>query len=172
MTKAGAETVSRHQRGVRPQSPAMKDEPFARNITPPVARTAPPPQQSRIGTVDSGILSQRCFADERDAIRYVEAVAWPDGPVCPHCGTVGKYYDLSNTRLGLKKCAACRKQFTVRIGTIFQSSPIPLYKWLQAIYLVHAGDGLNAHQLHRTLEVTYKTAWHMVRKLRALTVAH
>lgn len=115
------------------------------------------------------IFNRPYFHDEKAALTELESLLWPDGPVCPHCGSIGSAYDLSKTRIGLKKCAAkgCRKQFTVRVGTIFEDSHIPLHKWLQAVHLLCASKkGISSHQLHRTLEVTYKTAWFMSHRLR------
>ncbi len=113
------------------------------------------------------VLSKPYFHDEAAAFAKLEEIVWPDGPVCPHCGGMDKAYDLSKTRMGLKKCGHCRKQFTVRVGTVFEQSKVPLHKWMQAAYLVCASKkGVSAHQLHRTLEVTYKTAWFMMHRLR------
>lgn len=113
------------------------------------------------------ILSKPYFSDEATAFEHVETILWPNGPVCPHCGSVGKHYDLRKTREGLRKCAVCRKQFTVRVGTIFESSHIPLHKWLQAIYLMCSSrKGINSHQLHCILKITYKTAWLLSRRIR------
>lgn len=113
------------------------------------------------------ILSKPYFHDEQAAFQYVESVLWPNGPVCPHCRDTKRFYDLSKTRIGLRKCASCRKQFTVRIGSIFESTHVELHKWLQAIYLLCASKkGFSAHQLHRVLEVTYKTAWFMAHRIR------
>jgi len=113
------------------------------------------------------VLSKPFFHDEVAAFAHVEAILWPKGPVCPHCGNMGKHYDLAKTRIGLRKCAECRKQFTVRVGTVFESSHVELHKWLQAVYLVCASKkGVSAHQMHRILEVTYKTAWFMMHRIR------
>lgn len=115
------------------------------------------------------ILSKPYFHNEEAAFAYLEGVIWPSGPVCPHCGNADKVYELKGkaTRVGLKKCGACRKQFTVKVGTVFESSHVPLYKWLQAAYLMCSSKkGISAHQLHRVLEVTYKTAWFMAHRLR------
>lgn len=116
------------------------------------------------------VLSKPYFHDEQAAIDYLESVIWPNGSHCPHCGNAGKIYALKkgeSTRLGLKKCAECRKQFTVKVGTVFESSHVPLHKWLQASYLLASSKkGFSAHQLHRTLGVTYKTAWFMFHRLR------
>ena len=114
------------------------------------------------------VLSHPRFHDEAEAFKWVEAIMWPKGAVCPFCGNVGKHYDLK-TRPGVRKCGAkeCRKQFTVRVGTIFESSHIPMTKWLQAIHLLCSSKkGISSHQLHRTLEVTYKTAWFHSHRIR------
>lgn len=113
------------------------------------------------------VLSKPYFHDEAEAFRFVEGVLWASGPVCPHCGGVERVYDLTKTRIGLKKCGQCRKQFTVRVGTIFEDSHLPLHKWLQAIYLMCSSKkGISAKQLERTLEVTYKTAWFLAHRIR------
>ncbi len=114
------------------------------------------------------VLSKPYFHDEEAAFSHLEGVLWPQGPVCPHCGSIsGKHYDLRKTRVGLRKCSDCRKQFTVRVGTVFESSHIPLHKELQAVYLMCASKkGVSAHQVHRILEVTYKTAWFLCHRIR------
>lgn len=126
------------------------------------------------------ILSKPYFHDEAAAFEYVEGLIWGLEPVCPHCGVVGRAYALKNVRSkpskknpegvvrhGLKKCGACRSQFTVRKGTIFEESHLPLHKWLQAIYLMCASKkGISALQLQRTLEVQYNTAWFLAHRIR------
>ena len=114
-----------------------------------------------------GLYDER-FTDADAAAAYLENVRWPDGPVCPHCGEFErKPYRLKNQKRRLLKCAACRKQFTVTVGTIFESSHIPLNKWLLAFYLLCSSKkGMSAHQLHRMLGVTYKTAWFMAHRIR------
>jgi len=115
------------------------------------------------------IFNRPYFHNEKAAFAELESLLWPDGPVCPHCGSFGNAYNLSKTRIGLKKCAAkeCRKQFTVRVGTVFEDSHIPLHKWLQAVHLLCASKkGISSHQLHRSLEITYKSAWFMSHRLR------
>lgn len=114
------------------------------------------------------VLSKPYFHDEAKAFEYLEGVLWPEGPVCPHCGSVsGKHYDLRKTRLGLRKCSDCRKQFTVKVGTVFEQSHIPLNKVLQAVYLMTSSKkGISAHQLHRVLEITYKAAWFLAHRIR------
>jgi len=116
------------------------------------------------------VLSKPYFHDEAAAFRHLESVLWPEGPVCPHCGSLNtKHYDLGKTRLGLRKCAekGCRKQFTVKVGTVFESAHIPLNKMLQAVYLMTSSKkGISAHHLHRVLEVTYKSAWFLAHRIR------
>ncbi|WP_102958547.1 IS1595 family transposase [Mangrovicella endophytica] len=120
------------------------------------------------------VLSRAYFHDEAAAFDHVEKVLWPHGPVCPHCQNSERVYRLENVvgktgkvRHGLKKCGACRKQFTVRVGTIFESSHIPLHKWLQAIHLMTASKkGISSNQLHRVLEITLKSAWFLSHRIR------
>src|SRR4051812_4696000 len=117
----------------------------------------------------TSILSADHFHNEEAAYRFVEARVWPNGPVCPRCkGTerVGKMAGKS-TRPGVYKCYACRKPFTVKVGTVFESSHIALRIWLQAIFLVASSKkGVSANQLHRTLGVTLKTAWFLGHRIR------
>jgi transposase-like protein len=127
------------------------------------------------------ILSKPYFHDEAAAFKHVESVLWMNGAVCPHCKSEARHYSLKNVmtkpsaknpegkvRHGLWKCKECRKQFTVRIGTIFEESHLELHKWLQAIYLmVSSKKGISAHQMHRTLEVQYRTAWFLCHRIRA-----
>lgn len=114
-------------------------------------------------------LSAPHFHNEEAAYAYVEARVWPTGPVCPHCGgldRVGKMGGKS-TRIGTYKCYQCRKPFTVKVGTIFEASHVPMHYWLQAIYLMCASKkGVSSNQLHRTLGVTLKTAWFMSHRIR------
>lgn len=117
------------------------------------------------------LLSRPYFHDDAAALAHLEAVLWPNGPVCPHCGAVDRIYALKGAstakRPGLRKCGHCRKQFTVTVGTIFEASHAPLHKWLQAFHLlVSSKKGISAHQLHRVLEVTYRTAWFMAHRIR------
>jgi transposase-like protein len=108
------------------------------------------------------------FQDPFAAADYLESIRWPNGPVCPHCGdSERKHYLLKSKTRKLWKCAACRKQFTVTVGTIFERSHIPLHKWLLAFYLLCSSKkGMSAHQLHRMLGVTYKSAWFMAHRIR------
>lgn len=114
-------------------------------------------------------LSAPHFHDAEKARQYLEAQVWPHGPVCPHCGVVGGHYELQGktTRPGLYKCHMCREPFTVTVGTVSERSKIPLNKWLMAVYLLCSSrKGMSSHQLHRTLGITYKTAWFMTHRIR------
>jgi len=114
-------------------------------------------------------LSARHFHDEEAAYEYVEARIWRDGPVCPHCGGVERISKMQgkSTRIGTYKCYQCRKPFTVKIGTIFEASHVPMHIWLQAMYLIAGSKkGISSNQLHRTLGVTLKTAWFMSHRIR------
>jgi transposase-like protein len=119
------------------------------------------------------------FSDEEEAYKLLERIRWPDGPVCPHCGTIDSAYYLEprdgprKTRTGKQtfrrvwKCADCRQQFSVTVGTIFEDSKIPLAKWLMAIHLMCAGkNGVAALELKRTLGISYKSAWFMCHRIR------
>jgi transposase-like protein len=128
----------------------------------------------------TSVLNEPYFNDEAAAFERLEQIVWPNGPVCPFCGNMGRMYALNGVRTkpskkhpegivrhGLRKCGECRKQFTVRRGTIFEDSPIPLHQWFQAAYLLCASKkGISANQLHRTLGVTLQTAWFMGHRLR------
>jgi transposase-like protein len=109
------------------------------------------------------------LCNEEAAIAYVEARMWPDGPICPHCGVVGEASRSTGktTRAGLWNCRACRKPFTVRMGSIFESSHVPLHIWLQAIYLMCSSKkGISTRQLQRTLGGSMKTAWFLGHRIR------
>ena len=116
------------------------------------------------------VLSKPYFHNEAKAFEYLENILWADGIVCPHCGTVGgRVYELKgkSTRIGLKKCGECRQQFTVKVGTVFEHGRMPLNKMLQAVFLMTSSKkGISAHQLHRTLEITYKSAWFLAHRIR------
>ena len=126
------------------------------------------------------VLSAKYMHDEAAAFEHVEAMLWQAGQVCPHCGVVDDVVKLTGIRTkaskkhpegtvrhGLWRCRACRGQFTVRKGTIFEESHIPLHKWLQAIHLmVSSKKGVSSHQLHRVLDITYKSAWFMSHRIR------
>jgi len=109
------------------------------------------------------------LTDEKAAFAYVEARLWPHGPTCPHCGTVGEATAMNGktTRMGLWNCRACRKPFTVRMGTLFESSHVPLHVWLQAIYLICSSKkGVSTRQMQRTLGGSMKTAWFLMHRIR------
>jgi transposase-like protein len=119
-------------------------------------------------------LLQPHFQDPDRAREYLESKRWPDGPVCPHCGVIGEAVHLeprdgadTHARRGALKCRACRKQFSVTVGTIFEDSHIPLNKWLMAYHLLCSSKkGMSAHQLHRMLGISYKSAWFMAHRIR------
>lgn len=110
--------------------------------------------------------------DEAAAHEFVESVLWPDGAICLHCGGADRVTKVranpeKRIRVGLWRCGDCKKQFTVKVGTIFEDSKVKMHLWLQAIVLMTASKkGISAHQLHRTLDVTYKTAWFMEHRIR------
>src|SRR6266542_2502532 len=121
---------------------------------------------------DLQILSPH-FTNREAAVEYLERLRWPDGPVCPHCAkgeTDGRHHyhiKAKSTSRKLWKCYSCRKQFTVTVGTIFEDSHVPLNKVLLAFYLLCSSKkGMSAHQLHRMLGVTNKTAWFMCHRIR------
>ena len=114
-------------------------------------------------------LSAPHFHNEQAAYDYVEARIWPNGPVCPKCGGVERIGLMGgkSTRIGLYKCYQCRSPFTVKIGTIFEASHVPMRLWLQAIYLIASSKkGFSSNQLHRTLGTSLKTAWFMSHRIR------
>lgn len=127
------------------------------------------------------VLSSPHFHDEAKAFEYLESIVWADGVTCPHCGTIGgRVYDLAGVRgkpskkspegaarHGLKKCGECRKQFTVKVGTVFEHARMPLHKMLQAVHLIMSSKkGISSHQLARVLEVQYNTAWFLSHRIR------
>jgi transposase-like protein len=117
----------------------------------------------------ASILNQPFMYDEEAAYAFVESKIWPMGPVCPHCGGTerNKRMEGKATRVGLYKCYDCRSQFTVKVGTIFESSHIKMHLWLQAIFLMASSKkGISSNQLHRTLGITLKSAWFMAQRIR------
>src|SRR6185312_13996029 len=115
------------------------------------------------------VLSADHFHDEAAALAFVEARLWPNGPVCPRCGETARVGRMNgkSTKLGQCKCYVCRKPFAVTVGTIFESSHIPLHIWLQAMHLLGSSKkGISTHQLHRTLGVTLKSAWFLSHRIR------
>src|SRR5689334_25389947 len=117
----------------------------------------------------ASILNSAHFHNEEAAYEFVEPRIWPNGPVCVHCGCyerIGKMGGKS-TRIGTYKCYDCRKPFTVKVGTIFEGSHIPLRLWLQGIFLIASSKkGISSNQLHRTLGITLKSAWFMSHRIR------
>src|SRR5437588_6107178 len=115
-------------------------------------------------------LTNRIFHDEDTARRHFEALRWPDGPICPHCGAFNNATEMKgkSTRPGVYKCKDCRKPFTATIGTLYERSHIPLHKWLLATRLVCSSKkGMSAHQLWRMLGFgSYRTAWFMAHRIR------
>lgn len=115
-------------------------------------------------------LTNPVFQDEAKAREWLEASRWPNGPVCPHCGTVGERIaklEGKAHRPGLYECYECHSQFSVTVGTLYERSHIPLHKWLLATHLMTASKkGISAHQLHRMLGITYKSAWFMAHRIR------
>ncbi len=113
------------------------------------------------------VLSQPHFHSEPAAIARLEAIIWPQGPFCPRCGGFDRITPVRGGRAGLRRCGPCKREFTVTVGTIFERSHVKLHKWFQAAHLIGSSKkGFSAHQLHRTLKVTYKTAWFMEHRLR------
>lgn len=120
-------------------------------------------------------LTNPIFHDADKARKFLENERWPNGPVCPHCGAKHEATKLKgkSTRPGVYKCKACEKPYSVTVGTVFEKSKIPLNKWIAATYLMTSSKkGISAHQIHRMLGVTYKTAWFMCHRIReAMTPA-
>jgi transposase-like protein len=115
----------------------------------------------------AAIFSAPQFHDDGEARKFLEAVLWPDGPICPHCGVVNHAY--MTKRPGVYRCAEkeCRKDFTVTMKTVMERSKIALHKWLQAFHLMCSSKkGVSAHQLHRELDITYEAAWFMAHRVR------
>jgi transposase-like protein len=117
-------------------------------------------------------LSRPEFHSEEAAFAHLEKVIWAGEPVCPHCGSLERITKVKanpakRVRVGLHRCGNCKGQFTVKVGTVFEHARIPLHKMLQAVYLVTSSKkGVSAHQLHRTLEITYKSAWFLMHRIR------
>jgi len=115
------------------------------------------------------VLTQPRFHDEAAAYEWVESRLWPAGPVCPHCKGTERISKMQgkSTRLGAYKCYVCRKPFTVKVGTIFESSHLPMHLWLQAIFLLCSSKkGISSNQLSRTLGITIKSAWFLSHRVR------
>jgi transposase-like protein len=117
----------------------------------------------------SALFTEPRFNNDDAAREHLEALRWPNGPVCPHCGGADRQTKLQGEshRAGLHFCGHCRQQYTVTVGSVFERSKVPLHKWVLATHLMCSfKKGMSAHQLHRTLGVTYKTAWFMAHRIR------
>jgi transposase-like protein len=117
------------------------------------------------------VFQDPIFQDETKAREALEAIRWPNGPICPHCGNSAQdkiaKLEGKSSRPGLHYCNECKGQFTVTVGTVFERSKVPLTKWWMAAHMINSGKkGVSAHQVHRTIGVTYKTAWFMMHRLR------
>lgn len=108
------------------------------------------------------------FQNEDKAREHLETLRWPDGPFCPHCGSYkATRLEGKKHRKGLIQCNDCREQYTVTVGTVFERSKVPLHKWLFVNHLLCSSKkGISAHQIHRMIGVTYKTAWFMCHRIR------
>ena len=114
-------------------------------------------------------IQATAFTDDNIAREAIEVLMWPNGPICPHCGSLEKLGKVEgkSARAGLYYCGACKSQFTVTVGTIFERSKVPLSKWWFAIHLLASSKkGMSAHQLHRMIGVSYQTAWFMEHRIR------
>ena len=117
-------------------------------------------------------LSRPEFHDEEKAFEHLERIVWANGKVCPHCGGIDRITKVTanpakRIRMGLWRCGDCKHQFTVKVGTVFEHMRLPLHKAMQAVYLMTSSKkGISAHQLHRTLEITYKSAWFLTHRIR------
>lgn len=123
--------------------------------------------------VASNLVKFTAFRNEDEAIALLEKLRWPNGAACPHCGGADPYRltpkatTKTRTQRGLWKCSQCRKKFTVKVGTVMESSHIPVSKWLMALHLISASKkGMSALQFQRMLGVTYRAAWFMAHRLR------
>ena len=118
------------------------------------------------------VLSRPYFHDEAAAFAFLESIVWPTGPVCPHCGCMGRIGKIKanvekRVRMGLYKCGDCKGQFTAKVGTVFEHARLPLHKMLQACHLMCSSKkGVSAHQIHRILEIQYKSAWFLAHRIR------
>ena len=147
----------------RPKNPKYRSQPHSGKKNPPKGTAADLNAMTMAGL----------FADEDKAREFLESQRWPDGPVCPHCGSVEAYRltakpgSKSPVRKGVCKCKYCRKQFTVKVGTVFEDSKLPLRYWLYVAHLMTSSKkGVSSHQIARELEITVKSAWFMTMRLR------
>ena len=115
-------------------------------------------------------LQNPIFTDETKAREWLEARVWPTGPVCPHCGVTSEHVTAlygAKHRPGLYQCNECREQFSVTVKTVFERSKLPLSKWLAALFMITASKkGVSSHHIHRSLGISYKSAWFMTHRLR------
>src|SRR5262245_8773262 len=114
-------------------------------------------------------LTDAIFHDDDAARAHFETIRWPNGPICPHCGTIDQATRVQGKshRKGMLQCNSCREPFTVTVGSVMESSHIPLHKWALAFHLMAASKkGVSAHQLHRTLGITYRSAWFLAHRVR------
>lgn len=118
------------------------------------------------------ILNAPHFHNEEAAFAHVEAIMWPNGPICPKCGATAEHIGRltgKTSRTGLRKCYACRQTFTVRVGTIFEDSHLALHLWLQAIHLLSSSKkGISTRQIQRLLNCSMKTAWFLTHRIREI----
>jgi transposase-like protein len=113
-------------------------------------------------------LSAPYFHDEDAAYEMLESYLWPNGPVCPKCGGQDRVTLSKGGRVGLYRCGPCKRKFTIKVGTVLESSHVPLTEWLQVVYMmVSSKKGVSSHQVMRTLDCQYKTAWFMTHRIRA-----
>src|ERR1700730_5243053 len=119
--------------------------------------------------MSASVIDAKALHSEADAYAWVEARLWPNGPICPHCGGVDRISKMAgkSTRIGVYKCYQCRKPFTVKVGTVFEASHVPMRMWLQAMFLLCSSKkGISANQLARTLGCTLKTGWFIGHRIR------
>lgn len=113
------------------------------------------------------VFSEPRFHSEEAAFAFVEARLWPNGPVCPYCGATERIGRIAGQRIGQWKCYPCKKRFTVRVGSVFEASHLPLHMWLQAVHMLCAGKkGCSTRQIQRVLKCSMKTAWHLTHRIR------
>src|SRR5258708_13751406 len=113
------------------------------------------------------VLSAPHFHNEAAAIARLEEIVWPQGAHGARCGGFDRITDVKGVRMGVRRCGPCKREFTVTVGTIFERSHVKLHIWFQAAHLMASSKkGISSHQMHRTLKVTYKTAWFMMHRIR------
>jgi len=126
----------------------------------------------RQGTRAVDTFSAPVFSDEQKARRYLERLRWPNGPLCPQCGSIDRAYEIKPA--GVYRCAnsKCQANFTVTANTVMERSHIALHKWLRAFHLMCSSkNGISARQLEQTLDITYRSAWFMVQRIRKAMIA-